>query len=303
MLDDKIATWLLEEGNPSVNYWTLTRLLGWDEGDPKVRDTRKAIMKAGPAVDILAHYAGNGRWEEERCFYTLKYMSTHWQLLLLAELAADGRDDRIDQACRRMIDAVSNENDFIPLPCFVGNLTGYLASLGHGDDERVAGFYKQLARQATEGNWRCKYNWDLPCAWGAARALWGFGKLPRDNWEGYIQDAVESGIRFLGSGKLTEGKYPTNGPIHSLWQKVSFPLFYQADVLYILRVLADLDLVKTLPGLSDAIEWLLARRRPDGCWNGSSPYSSRMWTALEDNRRPSKWVTWQALYVIDKAGF
>ena len=47
-----------------------------------------------------------------------------------------------------------------------------------------------------------------------------------------------------------------------------------------------------------AVEWLEDRAVKDWRWPGASPYNSRMWTSLEKRRRPSKWVTWQALYVI-----
>jgi hypothetical protein len=51
----------------------------------------------------------------------------------------------------------------------------------------------------------------------------------------------------------------------------------------------------------EAVVWLQDRRRNDGRWNGASPYGSRTWTQLEASRRPSKWVTWQALYIIQAA--
>lgn len=90
---------LLEPDNPAVRYWTLTRLLGHNKEDAEVIEAHRAVMTRGPAVEILTHYAGDGRWEGERSYYTYKYTSTHWQLLLLAELAADGEDERIATAC------------------------------------------------------------------------------------------------------------------------------------------------------------------------------------------------------------
>jgi hypothetical protein len=55
--------------------------------------------------------------------------------------------------------------------------------------------------------------------------------------------------------------------------------------------------LRAKPTFRKAVEWLVDRASSGWRWNGSSPYNSRMWTSLEKRRRPSKWITWQALYV------
>jgi hypothetical protein len=301
VLYSDVIPWLLERSDPAVRYWTLTKLLNRTDEEAEVAEARQAIMKQGPAVEILSRYAGDGRWEGERSYYTYKYTSTHWQLLLLAELAADGRDRRIVAACQRMIEEVTQEDRPTIWPCFHGNLVGYLHALGHGQDERVRQFEVELAHAGTLGKWRCNINGDLPCAWGAARALWGCGRIPAEERSSAVEEAIDSGVRFLGRFKLRAGNYPSSGPRHKLWSQLNFPLFYQADVLFVLRALADLDRAADKPTFRTAVTWLEDRRRDDGRWNGVSPYGSRMWTQLEKRRRPSKWVTWQALYAIKAA--
>jgi hypothetical protein len=134
-----------------------------------------------------------------------------------------------------------------------------------------------------------------------ARALWGFGRIPDGERSSGVQEAIESGVRFLGRFELCEGSYPSSGPRHKLWGRLNFPLFYQADVLFTLRALTDLGRVDEEPAFRKALEWLKARCRDNGRWNGASPYGSRMWTQLESSRRPSKWITWQALYALKAA--
>jgi len=165
----------------------------------------------------------------------------------------------------------------------------------------VRQFEAELARAGTTEKWRCEINGDLPCAWGAARALWGLGRIPASGRSDGIQKAIDSGVRFLGRFKLREGNYPSSGPRHKLWEHLSFPLFYQADVLFTLRALADLDRVKEKPTFRKAVEWIESQSRADGRWNGADPYGSRTWTRMEKRRRPSKWITWQALYAIKAA--
>lgn len=301
MLYSDVIPWLMERDAPAVRYWTLAKLLDRQEDEGEVIEARQAIMESGPAAEILSHYAGDGRWEGERSYYTPKYKSAHWQLLLLAELAADGDDERIAAACRRMIEAVYREKRDTVWPCFHGNLIGYLHALGHAGDERVREFEAELAQAGAAGKWSCDINGDLPCAWGTARALWGFGQIPADERDEAVQEAIESGVRFLGRFKLREGNYPSSGLRHKLWGQVSFPLFYQGDVLFTLRALADVGQLGAKPTFRKAAEWLVDRCAGDWRWNGVSPYSSRMWTSLEGRRRPSKWITWQALYVVKTA--
>jgi hypothetical protein len=301
VLYSDVIPWLMERSDPSVRYWTLTKLLDRSEEEAEVANAHQAIVARGPAADILSHYAGDGRWEGERGYYTPKYKSTHWQLLLLAELAADGGDERIAAACQRMIEEVHGKDRSTIWPCFHGNLIGYLHALGHGRDERVRQFEAELAQTGSKGKWRCDINDNLPCAWGIARALWGFGRIPPKGRGDAVAEAIESGVRFLGRFKLREGNYPSEGPRHKLWGNTSSPLFYQADVLFTLRALADLGRLDAKPTFRKAVEWLEDRCRDDGRWNGASPYGSRMWTQLEKRRRPSKWITWQALYVVKTA--
>jgi hypothetical protein len=298
VLYSDVIPWLLGPDLPSVRYWTLTRLLDRPPDAPEVVETRRQIMKRGPAAEILRHYAGNGRWEGERDYYTYKYTSTHWQLLLLAEMAADGQDERIGAACQRMITEVHRESRPVIWPCFHGNFVGYLHALGHADDKRVRVAENVLAQAGLEGKWLCKWNGDLPCAWGVARALWGFGRIPPSRRSSTVKAAIEAGVRFLGRFKLREGNYPTPTGRHRLWDDLNFPLLYQADVLFTLRALADLGQLQEKPTFRLAVRWLESRCRSNGRWNGVSPYRRRMWTSLEQGGRPSRWVTWQALYVL-----
>jgi hypothetical protein len=302
VLYSDVISWLMERDAPSVRYWTLVKLLDRRKDEDEVIEARRAIMEGGPAVEILSHYAGDGRWEGERGYYTPKYKSTHWQLLLLAELAADGApgggDDRIAAACQRMIEELGSVERTKVWPCFHGNLIGYLHALGHAGDERVRAFEAELARAGAAGKWCCDLNGDLPCAWGAARALWGFGQMPADERDDAVQEAIESGVRFLGRFKLREGNYPSEGARHKMWDQLNFPLFYQSDVLFTLRALTDVGQVGARPTFRKAVEWLVDRAESGWRWNGAIPYNSRMWTSLEKRRRPSKWITWQALYVI-----
>ena len=244
----KVVAWLLETSEPSIRYWSLTKLLGRPESDIEVQNTRRVIMNRGPATVILSHY----------------------------------------------------DHDTVR-PCFHGNLVGYLHSLGQAQDSRVGVFESEPASSGIRSQWRCPINDNKPSTWGAARALWGFCRMTPARRTRTIQDAMSSAIDLLASHWLGLADCPGDPPRHRLWDRLTFPLFYQADVLFILRTLADLEWLDTVPNASDALLWLEEKGRGNGQWNGRCPYTMRMWTQLENHRRPSKWIAWQSLYVLAHA--
>lgn len=99
MWNNQVIEWLLEENNPSVKYFTLTQILDIPESDPDVIHAKETIMKKGIVPKILAKQHSDGYWEAPTRFYTAKYKGTVWQLIILAELGADGTDPRIKNAC------------------------------------------------------------------------------------------------------------------------------------------------------------------------------------------------------------
>ena len=91
--------WLLESNNPPVRYFTLKDILERAENDPEVRDARKSIMTAGIVPRILEQQNEDGSWGVPDDFYLgAKYKGTVWNIIVLAELGADGKDTRIRKA-------------------------------------------------------------------------------------------------------------------------------------------------------------------------------------------------------------
>jgi hypothetical protein len=63
------------------------------------------IMKTGPVPKILSEQKQDGYWGKPEDFYVrCKYKGTVWNLILLAQLGADGNDERIKRACEFVLD-------------------------------------------------------------------------------------------------------------------------------------------------------------------------------------------------------
>lgn len=99
---------------------------------------------------------------------------------------------------------------------------------------------------------------------------------------------------LLAQYDLLTAAYPTPGTVHRMWHKLNFPTFYQADILFVLRVVAELDALDH-PGAQAVLHWLKEQRQANGRWRGSSPYRSRTWPKLGDS---SLWVTLHAARIL-----
>ena len=107
--------WFLEEDNPSVRFFTLVELTGRSRRSAEVIEAESQIMKKGVVPKILAKQNEDGYWEEPEKFYAAKYRGTVWQLIILAELGADGNDERIRKACERNIEQKGRPSKWVTL--------------------------------------------------------------------------------------------------------------------------------------------------------------------------------------------
>ncbi len=153
LLNADPTDWLLEADNPSVRYFTLRYILEKPEHDPEVTKAKADIMTVGPVPAILDAQDKAGFWGNPKSFYKAKYKGTVWQLIILAELGADGNDARIRNACEFILDNSQDkesggfsEDTAVKTgggrhsgvyPCLTGNMVFSLIRLGYLDDPRL----------------------------------------------------------------------------------------------------------------------------------------------------------------------
>ena len=305
-LADDFSTWLLGAALPSTRFLTLTRLLGLPAGDPRVQKAHTEIMTTGPVATILAAQTESGAWPNEHSYYTPKYISTHWSLLLLTLLGVDGADPGFRRGVQFMLAdtgpsfVTSQEEGSTNLACLWGNILRYAAHAGCQDEPRAQAVTTLLVASIANGGCRCVYNSGLGCAWGVARALWGLAGIPAGQRSTAVQTAITTGVDFLTKQfSLVEASYPVQpgGKIHPLWHRLNFPLFYQVDILFVLQLLAELGELDR-PEAQSALDWLRQKQRPNGRWRGSSPYRQRTWAFPGDRTEIDRWVSLQAALLV-----
>ncbi|MDP9265528.1 MAG: hypothetical protein M3O91_05345 [Chloroflexota bacterium] len=83
---------------------------------------------------------------------------------------------------------------------------------------------------------------------GYARLIWG-AALPEAARTREVERTLRRGVEFLLSYRMERGNYPSDTRPSHLWHQLSFPLFYQADVLFVLRAVDAAGAIET-SGLS-----------------------------------------------------
>ena len=295
--------WLLERSDPAVRASALRSLLERGPRDPELREAQSRAMGAPPISTILKRQGADGRWAG-RSMYTPKFLSSHWQNLLLVEYGVDASDPRVRRGARKILEDLTvrpNEMEWVlgtdhGVSCFTGNVVRYVALAGYGADARLEPLVERLVRDSKKFDAACAINDENPCAWGYARLLWGLASLPEAARTRDVERTLRRGVEFLLSYTVERGAYPATGGRSHLWRQLSFPLFYQADVLFILRAIDAAGEVDD-PRAQPALAWLLARQDARGRWGGRAPFADRMPSRVD----ASKWVTLQAVTIIKHA--
>jgi hypothetical protein len=338
--------WLLEhdESQPAVHYYTLRDILDRDENDKEVKAARAAIMVSGPVPVILAAQHPEGYWGKlPSCTGTMP------ALIFLAQLGADGTDPRIRAGCELLLSRYIASGgslrglSLINAPtgfnyCAAGMMGAALIDLGWLEDRRLQKAMEWLAQAITgEGAadasnresppFACSgRNANLPCAWGAIKAMITLSKVPPARRTRNMREAIKRGVDFLLSRDPAVADYPFgrgNRP-SSTWFKFCYPLRSEADVLQNLEVLAALGQAGN-PGLANALGLVISKQNQQGRWLLERSYkelpdtqekkvfywyhnSLRLYISgkelaeiQEKKGQPSKWVTLRAMRVLKRA--
>jgi hypothetical protein len=330
-LNQNTLSWLLEQDQSGVRYLALRDLLDLEPSDPELLTARAQAHQNGPIAEILDAMAEPGWWVEPGPGYNPKYRSTVWSIIMLGQLGASAQfDERIERACRYLVDhALTEFGQFSAsgtpgstADCLQGNLLSALLDLGY-TNPRLEKAFEWMARSVTgEGvapmgqkdtpiryyagkcgpNFACGANNKLPCAWGAVKVMLAFSKLPDDKRTPSINKAITQGVDFLLSVDPLNATYPT-GYSHKPsgnWWKFGFPVFYVTDMLQNVEALVRLGLGAD-PRLSLALAFIKEKQDPHGCWSLDYDYTDKTWVDFGVKKKPNKWVTYRAAWVIKHA--
>jgi hypothetical protein len=318
--------WLLEDSDPSVRLYALTKLLGESADSPEAVAARSAVMRSSSVAEILARQTEGGYWSEGPDFYTAKYGGTVWQLLILAELGADGGDPAVRAAVEFILGHSQDRESggfsveasakagggrhSEVIPCLTGNMAYALVALGYGEDPRVAAAIDWICsyQRADDGDSRPPSGWPYDryemcfgrhsCHMGVVKSLKALAAIPPKK----RGKNVKAKIGELSEYVLVHHVHKKSHDLSKLskpgWLRFGFPLMYQTDALEILCLLADLGIHD--PRMAEAIEAVAARRGSDGRWKLENSFNGKTLVDIEKKGADSKWITARALHVLDR---
>lgn len=328
---DETLAWLLDPETPAVRHAVLRDLVGRPATDSELLEARQAAHESGPISAVLDAMEPEGYWIKEGAGYSPKYRGTVWSLIMLSQLGAVAQmDPRIEQACAYLFDnALASQGRFGyngrpsgNIDCLQGNLLTALLDLGYADP-RIDEAFEWAALSVTgEGvalktekkaplryyahncgpEFACGSNNELPCAWGAAKIMLAFSRLPVERRTPAIERAIAQGVDFLFSVDPAEATYPagySDKPSRNWW-KFGFPVFYVTDLLQLVEALVGLGYGQD-PRLANALDLIRAKADELGRYRIEYRYTSKTVTRIESRQQPSKWVTLRALRVLQAA--
>jgi hypothetical protein len=347
--------WLLENdrSQPAIRYYALRDILGRDEIDKEVKAAKAGIMTSGPVPVFLAAQHPEGYWGKPGRRYT----GTMPAIVYLAQFGADGADPRVRAGCEYLLSRYIDSNGGLSYKetpsgferCTAGLTGAALIDFGWLDDHRLQTAMEWLAqtitgegvadasnRVTTKGDYEPKNsglsfacpqrNADLPCAWGAIKAMIALSKVPPWKRTRNMQEAIKQGVDFLLSRDPAVADYPFGRGKRpsSRWFRFYHPLGSSADVLQNLEVLALLGHAQN-PRLANALDIVISKQNQQGRWLLERTYkeladtqekkvdywyqnvvrlyitSKELADIQEKKGQPSKWVTLRALRVLKAA--
>jgi len=316
--------WLLEDDNPSVRYFTLVDLLGKSPTNVDVVKTRKSIMSSGTAPAILGEQEASGYWGIPQDFYIRsKYKGTVWNIITLAQLGADGSDERIHKAGEFILNnsqdlqsggfAYSSEEDgggdhAKVVPCLTGNMVFSLIRFGFLEDPRIRKAIDWIVKYqrfddgvgSAPRGWiydRYKQCWGKhTCTMGVVKTLKALAEIPPEKQSGAVSKTIEQGAEYLLKHHLYKQSHNLARVAKDYWTHFGFPLFWKTNALEMLGVLTQLGYHDTR--MQDAIELVLSKQDEQGRWLLETTFNGRTLVRIEARNKPSKWITLHALLAL-----
>lgn len=340
LVSPTVSRWLLEENEPSSQYFTLTELMGHDKQDDTVRRAREKIGKEGWAARIFAKQKENTYWENKESSYVPKFTGTGWQLPVLADLGVSSEVPRFANAVDHFLELHNvetggfslrpkNQKGFEPHVCNTGNMVRALAKAGYSKDDRVQkAMGWLLSKQLSDSAWNCAPSGKHGSFLATVEPMWALSEMikhePRAEWK----DAAANASEFVLRHKVYKSDRDDSVVLFD-FLKIHYPTHYCYDFLHGLRVLAELGVPRD-ERVGDALRILRAKQLVDGRWPLEAVY--RGWrqshpmhgtetlsrpeerelvtegwgtdhtSQLEEAGKPSKWVTLQALLILKRFG-
>lgn len=303
---EEVVAWLLE-GDVAIQYQVHRDLLGRERPD-----LQRRIAREGWGAQYLAARNADGSWGLG--LYQPKWTCTHYTLLDLASfgLSPDtpGIREEIERCAQEELGSDGGINPAGSVAqsdvCINGMFLTYACHFGVPEERLATVVDFVLAQTMDDGGFNCRRNRSgarhssvhsticvLEGAWAYARR--GYRYRAEE-----LAQAVASSRAFLLQHRLFKSDR-TGAVIHPNLLRFVHPSRWRYHVLRCLDGFAGAD-VPWDERMADAMDVVVAKRRPDGRWNGAAAHPGKVHVVLERAGTPSRWITLMALRMLDRYG-
>ncbi len=286
--------WLLDPENPSARFLTLRDIFKKPVATLAVE--QQAIGTWAPVQEIVQHWNRYNFWGRNYAPYYGGPVGNFGTLYLFAQLGTPLFPE-LEPVCENLLDVGRFEDGrFIPemhraAPwlCYTGMALRLLYHFGYGADSRVisahaALVYAILFRPELLG---CPMLGG-PCRSGLVKALDALLHVPPAQRTADNDAAIEA-----LSEQLLAHAYDWGGQ-DADWLALSFPRYYDADVLELCHVLAQTP-YRTQGRFEELVQRMLALQNAQGRWRKSRATPA---FSVERIQHPSRWLTYEAVHTL-----
>ena len=132
---------------------------------------------------------------------------------------------------------------------------------------------------------------------GVAKALKALAAIPDDRRSKSVNEKIGQLVEYFLIHHIYKKSHDLEKVAKPGWLRFGFPLMYQTDVLELLEIFAELRIRD--PRLEDAIGIVSAKRSKEGLWKMQNSFNDKMLVPVEENGKPSKWLTLKALKILE----
>ena len=303
---DPLISWLLE-GDVSLQYQVHRDLLGIERPELQAR-----IAREGWGAKFLSFRKPEGHWGDR--FYQPKWISTHYTLLDLKNLAISPEEPQIRESIAQVLARWKGSDGGILLSpaaklsdlCVNGMFLNYAAYFGAPEEDLQSIIDQLLREQLPDGGFNCNAN-RMEVFHSSVHTtisvLEGIHEYHHNGYTYQIQPlikAAEGAREFLLQHRLFRSDR-TGEIIDKKFLMLSYPSRWKYDILRALDHFqasgAPYD-----PRLMDALDVLNQKRRKDGTWPVQAKHPGQTHFEMEKTGGPSRWNTLRSLRVLKTYG-
>jgi hypothetical protein len=299
----QLINWLLE-GDVSIQYQVHRDLLA-----TKKQDLQDRIATKGWGAQFLSYRKKEGHWGDR--FYQPKWISTHYTILDLKNLAISPRNREIRQSISQVIETLKGpDGGIFPIGtrkksdvCVNGMFLNYAAYFRIQEDELKSIVDFLLEEHMKDGGFNCNSN-----TTGATHSslhstisvIEGILEYTKNNYKYRIEElqrAADKAREFILQHRFFRS-HRTGNIIDKKMLMLSYPSRWKYDILRALDYFQFAGIGYD-PRMQEALDVLKKKRRQDGKWVVQAKHPGQTHFEMEKTGDPSRWNTLRALRVLN----